>query len=136
MIQDANSEQRSEIVTKFLQGLENYIDEIAKTYPGLKPDEIAVLFKENFQRQMLANADYHRQMADANKQNGETAMSEFHKMHADIYNSMSCKDDISSRQRVSSVDQLFSKLGVCICARIYAFKKVSKLLTMASMIMA
>ena len=97
MIQDVNSEQRSEIVTKFLQGLENYIGEIAKTYPGLKPDEIAVLFKENFQRQMLANADYHAGMADLNKQGGNTAMYEFHKMHADIYDALSCKNDAPSR---------------------------------------
>jgi hypothetical protein len=97
MIQDANSEQRSEAVANFLKGLENYIGEIAKTYPGLKPDEIAVLFKENFQRQMLANADYHKQMADANKQVGNTAMSEFHKMHADIYDALSCKDSTPSR---------------------------------------
>ena len=96
MIQDINSEQRLEIVTKFLQGLENYIGEIAKTYPGLKPDEIAVLFKENFQRAMLANADYHGDMADANKQGGNTAMYEFHKMHADIYDALSCKDDTPS----------------------------------------
>jgi hypothetical protein len=96
MIQDANSEQRSEVVANFLKGLENYIGEIAKTYPGLRPDEIAVLFKENYQRQMVANADYHRQMADANKQNGDTAMSEFHKMHADIYDALSCRDDTPS----------------------------------------
>jgi hypothetical protein len=92
MIQDIHCEQRSEIVTKFLQGLENYIAEIAKTYPGLKPDEIAVLFKENFQRQMLANAGYHRQLADANDKEGDKAMSEFHKMHADIYIALSCKE--------------------------------------------
>ena len=92
MIQDANSEHRSEIVTKFLQGLENYIGEVAKTYPGLKPDEIAVLFKENFQRAMLANAEYHRELADANEQAGDTAMSEFHTMHAEIYSALSCKD--------------------------------------------
>jgi hypothetical protein len=97
MNQDSYGEQRSEIVTKFLKGLENYIGEIAKTYPGLKPDEIVVLFKENFHRQMLANADYHKQMADANKQNGDRAMSEFHKMHADIYDALSCKDDAPSR---------------------------------------
>ena len=96
MGQEIHNEQRSEIVTKFLRGLENYIGEIAKTYPGLKSDEIAVLFEENFQRQMLANADYHREMADANKQNGDTAMSEFHKMHADIYDALSCKDDTPS----------------------------------------
>lgn len=92
MIQDVNGEQRTDIVTKFLQDLENYIGEIAKTYPGLKPDEIAVLFKENFQRQMLANADYHRQMIDANNKEGDKAMSEFHKMHAEIYNALSCKE--------------------------------------------
>ena len=92
MSQDINSEQRSEIVTKFLKGLESYIAEIAKTYPGLRPDEIAVLFRENFQRQMLANADYHSDMADANKQAGNTAMYEFHKMHADIYDALSCRD--------------------------------------------
>jgi hypothetical protein len=97
MIRDINNEQRSDIVTKFLQGLENYIGEIAKTYPGLRPDEIAVLFKENFQRQMLANADYHREMADANDKEGDTAMSEFHKMHADIYDTLSCRDDTRSR---------------------------------------
>jgi hypothetical protein len=96
MNQDIHNEQRSEIVTKFLQGFENYIDEIAKTYPGLKPDEIAVLFKENFQRAMLANAVYHRDMADANKQDGNTAMSEFYKMHADIYKALSGKDDTLS----------------------------------------
>ena len=97
MIQDANGEQRSEIVTKFLQGFENYIGEIAKTYPGLKADEIAVLFKENFQRAMLANADYHGRMADVNKQEGNTALYEFHKMHADIYLALSYKDDNASR---------------------------------------
>jgi hypothetical protein len=97
MIRDINNEQRSEIVTKFLRGLENYIGEIAKTYPGLKSDEIAVLFKENFQRAMLANVDYHRQMADANDKEGDTAMSEFHKMHADIYDALSCRDDTRSR---------------------------------------
>ena len=97
MIEDVHSEQRSEIVTKFLQGLENYIGEIAKTYPGLKPDEIAALFKENYQRQMLANAAYHQQMADANRHEGTTAMYEFHKMHAAIYNSLSCREDTPSR---------------------------------------
>ena len=96
MIQDINSEQRSEIVTKFLQGLENYIGEIAKTYPGLRPGEIAVLFKENFQRQMLASADYHAGMADLNKQGGNTSMFEFHKTHADIYDALSCRNDTSS----------------------------------------
>ena len=96
MGQEINNEQRSEIVTKFLRGLENYIGEIAKTYPGLKSDEIAVLFEENFQRQMLANAEYHREMADANKQNGDTAMSEFHRMHADIYKVLSCKENTPS----------------------------------------
>jgi hypothetical protein len=96
MIQDANSEQRSEVVANFLKGLENYIGEIAKTYPGLKPDEIAVLFKENYQRQMLASADYHREMADTNDQEGDKAMSEFHKMHADIYDALSCRDDTPS----------------------------------------
>jgi hypothetical protein len=96
MSQEIHNEQRSEIVTKFLQGLETYIGEIAKTYPGLRPDEIAVLFKENFQRQMLANADYHREMADVNKQDGNTAMSEFHKMHADIYKVLSCKENTPS----------------------------------------
>jgi hypothetical protein len=97
MIQDANGEQRSEIVIRFLQGFENYIGEVAKTYPGLKADEIAVLFKENFQRAMLANADYHSNMADLNKQEGSTAMYEFHKMHADIYRALSCKDHNASR---------------------------------------
>jgi hypothetical protein len=96
MIRDINNEQRSEIVTKFLRGLENYIGEIAKTYPGLKSDEIAVLFKENFQRQMLANAGYHREMADANDHEGDSAMSEFHKMHADIYKVLSCKENMPS----------------------------------------
>src|SRR5688572_7873064 len=96
MNQDIHNEQRSEIVTKFLQGLENYIGEIAKTYPGLKPDEIAVLFKENFQRAMLANADYHSEMADANDHEGDSAMSEFHKMHADIYKVLSCKENMPS----------------------------------------
>src|SRR5688572_18425017 len=92
MSQDIHNEQRSEIVTKFLQGLETYIGEVAKTYPGLKSEEIAVLFKENFQRQMLANTDYHTEMAEANKQVGNTAMCEFHKMHADIYDELSCKE--------------------------------------------
>jgi hypothetical protein len=96
VIQDTYGEQRSEIVSKVLQGLENYIGAIAKTYPCLKPDEIATLFKENFQRAMLANADYHRQMANADDREGDTAMSEFHKMHADIYDALSCKDDTPS----------------------------------------
>jgi hypothetical protein len=97
MMSDVATERRSEAITLFLQGLENYIGEIAKTYPGLKPDEIAALFKENYQRQMLANAAYHQQMADANKQEGATAMYEFHKMHAAIYNSLSCREDTPSR---------------------------------------
>jgi hypothetical protein len=95
-MQDIN-EQRSGIVSAFLKGLENYIGEVAKTYRGLKPDEIAVLFKENFQRAMLANADYHSVLATENKQEGNSAKHEFHKMHADIYNALSCKDNTPSR---------------------------------------
>ena len=88
MTHDPAAERRSEKLSVLLQGLENYITELAKTNHGARPEAIVFAFKKDFERSMTANSDYHARMADVHRKDGDNAMADFHKLHADIYKSL------------------------------------------------
>jgi hypothetical protein len=88
MLDPIAAEQRSAKKTTFLQSLEDYVVELAKSNHGTKPIEVVAIFKENFERSMRANVDYHAQMAELFKKDGNEAVSALHRMQADIYKSI------------------------------------------------
>ena len=85
MSKDSAVERRSAKNTLFLQSLKALVAEFARSDNGIKPDELVILFKQNFDRSMLANVDYHSKMAELNKKEGNEAMSALHQLQAEIY---------------------------------------------------
>jgi hypothetical protein len=88
MSNNSAAERRSAKNSLFLQGLEELVTEFAKSDSGLKPDDVVILFKENFNRSMQANIDYHLQLAELHKREGNEAMSALHELQAKIYRSI------------------------------------------------
>jgi hypothetical protein len=78
-------------VTVFLQSLENYVTEVAMSNHGAKPHEVIALFKQNFNRAMIANVGYHLQMADLFKKEDDDARASLHKLQAEIYRTIGAK---------------------------------------------
>jgi hypothetical protein len=91
MTQDPEAERRSEKVSAFLQGLENYVTEVAKSNHGAKPDDVIITFKEAYMRSMLASAEYHQKLSDLYRKDGDEANANFHKLRSDIYRSIITK---------------------------------------------
>jgi hypothetical protein len=81
----AADERRSEKIVAFLQDLESYITELAKTNHDVSNEAIVGLFKQNFNRSMLASAEFHEKLVDANDKVGDMTSVNFHKLHAEIY---------------------------------------------------
>jgi hypothetical protein len=90
-MQDAGAERRVDKISPFLQSFESYIVEVAKLDHGATPDQVVIVFKNTFNRSMLASAEYHEEMAKLYHQGGETANAGFHEIQGKIYRSIIAK---------------------------------------------
>lgn len=80
-----------EKMSRFLQSFESYIAETARTNHGAKSGEVTSTFKAKFDQAMLASAEYHEEVAEIYRGDGDNAMSGFHQLQAQIYRSVISK---------------------------------------------
>ena len=89
---DIDSAQvRSDNIALFLQHFETYLREVARTNRGASTEDLIRIVKSTFDRSMLANSYYHQMVSNLHQEDGETAMSNFHRIQSDVYKAMISK---------------------------------------------
>ena len=82
---DDNQAQRSYKNSLFLQSFESYISEVATSNHGMKYEEMARIVQENFQRSVLANVQFHTELAKGDEKLGDTVNASYHHAMAHVY---------------------------------------------------
>ena len=71
----------------FLNSLEDWINEVVALKADGHNEAIPGMIDEGFQRSMLANSDFHKAMADALNETGNTSLSSYHIIMSEVYGS-------------------------------------------------
>ncbi len=80
--------RRSEKMTKLVQALEDYVNEVVTSNHGMKPHALEETAKTNLQTSIKANVDFHTQMLNEYEKTGDVANVGYHEVMAHIYQSL------------------------------------------------
>lgn len=78
------SRNRKEI---FLSSFEDWINEVVAVKADGHNEAIPGMINEGFQHSMLANSDFHKAMADALGETGNTSLASYHVIMSKVYRS-------------------------------------------------
>ena len=88
MTEGGNAGARASKSTQFLRSFEDYISEVITSNHGMKENEMLKIIKNNFERSIRANIDYHLDLLRACHKEGDKALEKYHDLMAKSYRSV------------------------------------------------